>query len=250
MLDSAMLARLEAALELLRQNPGAFGTIRAVISEAEHNQPAGAAEDAVSHWSAVFDRLAGAHPEAGIALYALGSPELLECATQEVVGALRLWGLVHRDSHVLEVGCGIGRFVRALAPDVAQVTGLDVSREMIARAREGCSGLSNVLFEVSSGRDLAGVDAASFDLVLAADVFPYLVQAGGEVASRHVADAARVLRLGGTLAILNYSYRGDIDSDRRELAAFAEASGFASIEEPRPVFRFWDGAVFLLRSSA
>jgi ubiquinone/menaquinone biosynthesis C-methylase UbiE len=120
---------------------------------------------------------------------------------------------------------------------------------MIARARERCAGLTNVRLEVSSGRDLAGLADSSLDLVLAADVFPYLVQAGSEVASRHVAEAARVLRPGGTLAILNYSYRGDIEADQRELAAFADASGFASIEEPRPAFRYWDGAVFLLRKA-
>jgi predicted TPR repeat methyltransferase len=248
-LDSTALARLEAALELLRQNPGAFATIRAVMAEAQHDRATGSVDDAIANWSAVFDRLAGVQAEAGIALYALGSPELLEHATAEIVEALRGWGLLHPDSDILEIGCGIGRFVRALAPDVAQVTGLDVSREMIARARERCAGLPNVRLEVSSGRDFPGTSDRSVDLVLAADVFPYLVQAGGELAARHIREAARVLRPDGTLAILNYSYRSDIEADRRELAASAETSGFASVEEPEPAFRYWDGSVFLLRKA-
>ena len=45
------------------------------------------------------------------------------------------------------------------------------------------------------------------------DSFPYLMQAG--VAERHVAEAARMLRPGGALAILNLSYRILADVARR-----------------------------------
>jgi SAM-dependent methyltransferase len=242
--------RLFVLSALLDRNPSAWTTIRAVMAEAEHDRSISSAEEAVAHWSAVFDRLAKAQPEAGVALYTLGSPDLLEASTAEIVEALRGWGLFGASSHVLEIGCGIGRFVRALAPEVARVTGLDLSREMIAKARERCAGLANVRLDVSSGRDLAGLDGASFDLVLAADVFPYLVQAGADLAARHIEEAARVLRPGGTLAILNYSYRGDIGLDRRDLAEHAERAGFAPAEEPRPAFQHWDGSVFLLRKPA
>ena len=153
---AAELERLSALSRLLGRNPTAWATIRAVMAEAEHNRCISSAEEAVAHWSAVFDRLAKAQPEAGVALYALGSPELLEAATAEIVEALRGWKLLRVSSHVLEIGCGIGRFVRALAPEAAHVTGLDLSREMIATARERCAGLANVRLEVSSGRDLAG----------------------------------------------------------------------------------------------
>jgi SAM-dependent methyltransferase len=239
--------RLEALSNLLEQHPSAFATIREVMAEAEHDTRTSSPAEAVAHWAAVFGRLAEAQPEAGVALYALGSPELLEAATAEIVAALRSWNLLTPYSRALEIGCGIGRFVRAIAPEVAHVTGLDLAPGMIARAHERCYGLANVRLEVSSGRDLAGLAASSFDLVLAADVFPYLVQAGDELAACHIAEAARVLRPGGTLAILNYSYRGDINLDRREVAASAEQAGFAATEEPAPAFRYWDGSVFLLR---
>ena len=242
--------RLAALSSLLDRHPSAWATIRAVMTEAEHDRSASSAEEAVAHWSAVFDRLAKAQPEAGVALYALGSSELLEAATAEIVAALRGWGLLAPDGRVLEIGCGIGRFVRVLAPEVAHVTGLDVSREMIGRARERCAGLANIRLDVSSGRNLAGLPDLSFGLVLAADVFPYLVQASGELAAGHVAEAARVLRPGGTLAILNYSYRGDPGLDRRELTDASARAGFVLIEEPRPSFQHWDGSVFLLRKPA
>lgn len=239
--------RLATLAGLLEDHPSAWATVRAVMAEAEHDREAASADEAVAHWAGVFDRLAAAQPEAGVALYALGSPDLLADATREIVEALRGWGLVGGGSTVLEIGCGIGRFVRALAPEVSRVTGLDLSPGMIAAARERCAGLPNVRLAVSSGRDLAGVEDDAFDLVLAADVFPYLVAAGDGLAARHVAEAARVLRPGGTLAILNYSYRGDPDRDRREIAAAAREAGLGSAGEPRPGFRCWDGTVFLLR---
>jgi predicted TPR repeat methyltransferase len=241
--------RLAVLSGLLDEHGSAWAMIRAVMREAEHDRTAGPMDEAVAHWSAVFDRLAALQPEAGVALYALGSPELLGRATAEIVEALRGWKLVAPTTEVLEIGCGIGRFVAALAPEVARVTGLDVSPGMIERARERCGGFENVTLEVSSGRDIAGLADASVDLVLAADVFPYLVQAGGDLAARHVAEAARVLKPGGTLAILNYSYRGDLEADRREIAGSASEFGLA-VEEPRPIFRYWDGAVYLLRKAS
>nr|WP_246736127.1 class I SAM-dependent methyltransferase [Enterovirga sp. DB1703] len=241
---------IERARELLRRNPGAFATVRAVLAQAEHDRTPDSEDEAVAHWAAVFDRLAQAQPEAGVALYALGSPELLDAATAEIVETLEGWCLLSAACRVLEIGCGIGRFVRALAPKVGHVTGVDVSGAMIAAAGQRCAGLANVRLEVSSGRDLADFERGSFDLVLAADVFPYLVQAGGGLAARHVAEAGRVLRPGGTLAILNYSYRGDPDRDWRDIAAAAEPAGLARPEQRRPSFRHWDGAVFLVRKTS
>ncbi|WP_084112979.1 methyltransferase domain-containing protein [Belnapia moabensis] len=75
---------------------------------------------------------------------------------------------------------------------------------MIAAARQRCGGYDNLRFAVSSGHDLAGVADVSCDLVLAVNVFPYLVAGGMALAARHVAEAGRVLRSGGSLVILNF----------------------------------------------
>src|SRR4051794_8943806 len=45
---------------------------------------------------------------------------------------------------VLDLGCGIGRLTRALAGRVAHVHALDVSAEMLERARKLNHGLDNV----------------------------------------------------------------------------------------------------------
>ena len=141
----------------------------------------------------------------------------------------------------------MGRFAEALAPRLRSVLGLDLSPGMVAEARRR-SRHGNALYRVGTGRDLAGVPDRSVDLVLAADVFPYLVEAG--LAGHHVAEAARVLRPGGAAVVLNYSYRGDPRRDRADLAGAAERSGFALERDGDRPFRLWDAAAYLLRRGA
>jgi ubiquinone/menaquinone biosynthesis C-methylase UbiE len=137
---------------------------------------------------------------------------LLAAATAEIVGRLSEWELIGPGRVVLDLGCGIGRVAAALSPAVEAVIGLDISANMIAEARRRCAGLANASFEVSSGCDLASIAAASVDLVLAVDVFPYLVRSG--LASTHLRESRRVLKRGGQAVILNYSYQGAIAEQR------------------------------------
>ncbi|MDB5512049.1 MAG: Methyltransferase type 11 [Enterovirga sp.] len=243
----AVRARAGALGAMLDAHPAAWATIRTVMREADHEAAPEEGADPVAHWASVFDRLARLAPEAAVALYALGSPELLAAATDEVVGRMREWRLLGPACHLLEIGCGIGRLSLALAPEVASVVGLDVSAEMIVEARRRAGTRPDIRFERSSGRDLAAIPTASVDLVLAADVFPYLVAAGQDLAPRHVEEAARVLRPGGALLVFNYSYRGDLDADRRDVRAMFSGSGFVAERVGTRDLALWDAATFLGR---
>lgn len=196
---------------------------------------------------AQFDEAVVLAPEAAVALYSLGSSEILDRATAEIVARLRGWQLFDADTDLLDIGCGIGRIERALAAELRSITGIDVSPAMIAEARARCRGLANVAFACVDGSDLAAFAGRRFGLVLAVDAFPYLVMAGPGIAARHVADAAGLLNPGGALAILNYSYRGDLDADRTDLARLAAAHGFAIERNGTRDFTLWDGTTFLLR---
>lgn len=236
-------ARLDQALRLWRENPQAFGIVKTMLDGVDHADEALGPE----HWAETFDRLAAASPEGSVALYALGNPDLLRAATDEVVERLGDWGLLDADRRVLEIGCGIGRLLEALSPHVGQARGLDISSGMVERARERCAGLRNVSIEIASGRDLAGVKDGSVDLVLASDVFPYLVQEGPEAVERHLAEVARVLAPGGHFAILNFSYRGDHERDKAELGAAGARNGLTLRRVATGDFTLWDATTFLLQ---
>lgn len=225
---------------LLRENPQAFGIIKSVLASVDHG-------DASGDWAGRFDRAAGASPDGSAALYALGNPSLLRAATVEVVEAMRGWGLLGSDRRALEIGCGSGRFLEALSPELARVVGLDVSGALVEEARRRCAGLPNVEARRTEGRDLSGLADGSFDLVLAVDSFPYLVEPNPALARRHLDEAARVLRRGGHLLLFNYSYRGDPERDRRDVAESAEAAGFEVLRAGTRDLALWDGAAFLLR---
>ena len=198
---------------------------------------------------AQFERAASLSPEAAVALYSLGSSDILDRATAEIVDRLRQWRLLGPAVRALDIGCGIGRLERALAPYLGAIVGIDLSRAMIAEARRRCAGLGNVEFFVGSGADLGDISGGRFGLVLAVDVFPYLVAADPAIAARHVADCARLLDPGGALVILNYAYRDDPARDRAEVAELAARHGFAVERSGTRDFALWDGTTFLLRRS-
>lgn len=214
------------------------------------NEPAlptetGDAEQGIAATRALFDQLVVQSEEASVALYSLGSAEILRAATAEVVALLARWSLLERKARVLDLGCGIGRIARAIAPSVAHVEAIDVSPEMVAAAQRRLIGQRNVRVSLASGRDLSFADQ-SFELVLAIDSFPYVVRAGGTLAAQLFGEVARVLAPGGTFVVLNYSYRGDPTRDGDEVAAHAARHGLRVAASGERPFRLWNGTAFRL----
>jgi SAM-dependent methyltransferase len=97
---------------------------------------------------------------------------------------------------VLDVGCGDGWSAQLLAPQSASYVGLDRSDKVLAAARRRARSLTNATF-VSGDMETLPFDDARFDQVL---LFHVLVHA--EQPARALAEAARVLRPGGRLAIV------------------------------------------------
>ncbi|MGE0260302.1 MAG: methyltransferase domain-containing protein [Alphaproteobacteria bacterium] len=244
---ASVIGWLEAAgeaalLRLARAHRGRLEGVTALVAAGLATERGG-----IAAIRAQFDAAVALAPEAAVAMYSLGSGDILDRATAEIVAGLRQWRLLGADIDALDIGCGIGRIERALAPELRSITGTDVSPGMIAEAWTRCRGLGNVVFLCVDGGGLAAFAGRRFGLVLAVDAFPYLVAAGAGIAARHVADAAGLLVPGGALAIFNYSYCGDLDADRADIADLATAHGFAVERNGTRDFALWDGATFLLR---
>lgn len=99
------------------------------------------------------------------------------------------------DERAVDVGTGAGALALALAPHVAEVVGVDVEPELLARARERAP--ANATFEVADAARLPFTDA-SFDL------------AGTQKTLHHVhrpelalAELARVTRPGGRILVID-----------------------------------------------
>ncbi len=96
---------------------------------------------------------------------------------------------------VLDIGCGVGRVTRALAPRAAGVVALDVSPEMLKRARELNPGLDNVDWVQGDGVSLRPLEDASIDGCFSHVVFQHI--ADPEITLGYVREIGRVLKPGG-----------------------------------------------------
>ena len=125
-----------------------------------------------------------------------------------------MWSSGERDSNILlaainnteqktalEIGCGIGRLLKAVAPRFTKVIGFDISGQAIAKAREYLSALPNVDLQVGDGYSLQPVKDKSVDVVYS---FAAITSMPLEVAVNYLLEAHRVLKDDGVLRLQMY----------------------------------------------
>lgn len=102
---------------------------------------------------------------------------------------------------VLDVGTGTGRMLQVLAPAASRAVGLDVSPAMLAVARANLdeAGLRHVQLRQGDAYAIPP-DLSRFDLVIVHQVLHYL-----DDPQRAVREAARALRPGGRLLIVDFA---------------------------------------------
>jgi SAM-dependent methyltransferase len=79
-----------------------------------------------------------------------------------------------QDQVLLDLGCGIGRMTAPLAAYFKQAIGVDVSDQMIIKAKELHASVGNLTFFSNSGTDLGMVEPASVDIVCSYSVLAHL----------------------------------------------------------------------------
>ncbi|MGI8988754.1 MAG: class I SAM-dependent methyltransferase [Bryobacteraceae bacterium] len=133
----------------------------------------------------------------------------------------------------LEIGCGPGRLMRPMSRHFDEVHGVDVSDEMIRRAREKLRGVPNAFPHHAPDSSLAAFPDNHFDFVYSYAVFQHIPSR--EVVFHYLTEAARVLKAGGILrAQLNglpktvpgYTTWSGVRIGAEEVAEFAGAHGF------------------------
>ena len=110
---------------------------------------------------------------------------------------------------VLEIGCGAGRVTRALAGVFGQVQAVDVSGEMVKKAREACRSLDNVRIEQNNGRDLTVLGDVRFDFAFSSIVFQHIPSK--DVIESYVREVHRLLRYG---RLFKFQVQGDPTIER------------------------------------
>jgi SAM-dependent methyltransferase len=111
---------------------------------------------------------------------------------------------------VVDIGCGLGRLTRPLAERCARVIAIDISTEMIERARALNGDLDNVEWVHGDGTSLRPVEDGSVDACVSHVVFRHMPDAA--ITLGYVREMGRVLRRGGVAA---FELSNDPDAHRR-----------------------------------
>jgi SAM-dependent methyltransferase len=104
---------------------------------------------------------------------------------------------------VLEIGCGAGRLTRALSNIFGEVHAVDVSGEMVTRARAALHDRPNVTLYQNNGCDLSVVPPLVFDFAYSSLVFQHIPSR--EVIDTYVREVHRLLRPG---ALFKFQVQG------------------------------------------
>ncbi|WP_413630061.1 ArsR/SmtB family transcription factor [Novosphingobium sp. KCTC 2891] len=205
-----------------RRREGGWVFLRAAVGEAGHPLPAALARllaageqaDAAFAAECAEDRRhldairtgRQAHAEDYFAAHAaewdsLRSLHIADGPVEAALGAMLGDGSLGR---LLDVGTGTGRMAELFAPRATRVVGLDKSAEMLRLARARLQHLPAEKFELVRG-DFGALpfDAATFDTVLIHQVLHYAL-----APEAVLAEAARVTRPGGRIAVVDFAPHG------------------------------------------
>lgn len=133
-----------------------------------------------------------------------------------------------------DLGCGTGRVTQALAPYVGRVVAVDGSEEMLDAARERLAGAANVDLRQGELESLP-IENGTLEAALLVLVLHYLPDP-----ARVLAEAARALRPGGRLLVVDMLPHEDEEHQRRlgyvwpgfsseQVTRYLDSAGFQSI---------------------
>ena len=146
-----------------------------------------------------------------------------ETGRKIVAEALETGPTPRRFGLAVEIGCGLGRITLALADRFERVIGLDISSEMLERAKQ-VAPHERVEFVLGDGASLAPIGDGAADLVLTFTVFQHIPSV--KVIETYITEAGRVLRPGGVFVFQWNNTPGSVRwRARRMLLSLADRLG-------------------------
>ena len=159
-----------------------------------------------SEYKKVWSALSTTEEQAKLHVIGVTEEAALQTTGEETLRFLQDSVGIRKEDVVLEIGCGIGRVGKVVAPLCRKWIGCDVASNMLALAAERLNYLSNVELKEISGYNLNGVADVSVDVVYCTVVFMHL-----ESWDRfsYTSEAFRVLRPGGRIYVDNINLCSD-----------------------------------------
>ena len=144
-----------------------------------------------SEYKRVWSALSTTEDQAKLHVIGVTEEAALEATGEETLRFLQQSVGIETEDVVLEIGCGVGRVGKVVAPLCRKWIGCDVASNMLSLTAKRLEGLSNVELLEISGYNLSGVADASVDVVYCTVVFMHL-----ESWDRYnyISEAFRVLR--------------------------------------------------------
>src|ERR1044071_4193364 len=143
-------------------------------------------------WSALFST----ENDAKLHVIGVTDEAALQATVEETLRFLQDGVGIGKEDVVLEIGCGVGRVGKVVAPLCRKWIGCDVAANMLSHTAQRLKDLSNVELVEISGYNLSGVADSSVDVVYCTVVFMHL-----ESWDRYnyISEAFRALRPGGRI---------------------------------------------------
>lgn len=110
------------------------------------------------------------------------------------------WSQISEGERVIDVACGTGEFAKLILQrnSTQQISGIDLSANMLQVARQKCRAYPNVEFQQAKA-DKLPFSAESFDVIVCASAFHYF-----DEPQLALSDMKRVLKPQGRLIILDW----------------------------------------------